>query len=168
MKNVHDPYDAARAKLGRENPESWVWDEDGVELAGHFRGPDTGTMKDGTEVPLRIIETKDGRYRSLWLFESPQDLRRVFDDLDRDGLEEGDYVIVRRLPKRQFTDEKSGERRYFVPFAGTRISAAELVEPEDEATDEATETDLASEREERDTAASGLLNAPLGGTESAA
>lgn len=168
MGTVNDPYDAARAKLGRENPESWVWDEDGDEIAGHFRGHDIGTMKDKTEVPIRIIETKDGRYRSLWLFESPQELRRVFDDLDEDGLEEGDYVIVRRQPKRQFTDEKSGERRYFVPFAGTRISAAELAEPDGEASDEATETALASEREERDTATSRALNAPLGGTKSAA
>ena len=44
--------------------------------------------------------------------ESPQDLRRVFKDHDP---QIGDYIIVRRLPRREFLTD-GGERRKFVPF----------------------------------------------------
>jgi hypothetical protein len=123
---VPDPYAAAREKLDRENPRSWIWDEDGDEIAGFYQGADTWTQRDGTEVPVRLVKTRNG-YRAIWLFESPQDLRRVFDEHDP---EVGDYVIVRRLPRREFT-AANGERRKFVPFEMAVIPAAETAEPSD-------------------------------------
>lgn len=123
---IADPFAAAKDKMDRENPRTWVWDEDGEVVAGTYVGAGVGNLRDGTEVPTRTLKTAETGYRILWLFKSPKDLPRVFASLDRDGLVEGDYVMVQRYPKRQFTDEQTGERKFFVPYEGTRIAAAEL------------------------------------------
>jgi hypothetical protein len=165
MDTVHqhqDPHAAAKEKLERENPRSWIWDEDGDEFAGFYWKSDFWTQKDGTDVEVRIAKTQGTGYRAAWLFESPQDLRRVFEDLDEDGLEEGDYIVVRRLPMRQFLAE-DGERRKFRPFEGTRIPAAEIAAPspaEPDGEEAATQAALETERDERDAALS-QLHSPL-------
>jgi hypothetical protein len=107
--SINDPYAAAKEKLNRENPRSWIWDEDGAEVGGYYWKPDFWKQKDGTETEVRLIHTNAG-YRAVWLFESPQDLRRVFKELDEEGLAEGDFVYIRRLPRREFVTE-TGERR---------------------------------------------------------
>lgn len=125
-KRITDPFAAAKDRLEREHPKPWIWDDDGEIVAGVYVGAGTAELRDGTEVPTRTIKTEDAGYRTVWLFKSPQDLRRVMDALDAEGLAEGDYVMVQRYPKRQFTDERTGEKKFFVPFEGTRIPAAEL------------------------------------------
>jgi hypothetical protein len=95
----------------------------------------------------------------------PQDLRRVFKELDEEGLAEGDFVVIRRLPRREFVTD-TGERRKFVPFEGTRIPAVEVEgekAPDNGApSDEATESALLKEHADRDAALS-ELHSPIGG-----
>jgi hypothetical protein len=158
------PYTVAKERLERDNPRSWIWEEDGTELAGYYWDSDVWTQKDGTETEVRLVKHSTG-YRALWLFESPQDLRGVFAEFDEQGLAEGDYIIVKRGARREFTAD-NGERRKFVPFSGVRVPAAELAElPEPEHarivsrpddSDAATEAALQDERDERDEALSGV------------
>jgi hypothetical protein len=164
--SINDPYAAAKEKLNRENPRSWIWDDDGAEVGGYYWKSDFWTQKDATETEVRLIHTNAG-YRAVWLFESPQDLRRVFKELDEEGLAEGDFVVIRRLPRREFVTD-TGERRKFVPFEGTRIPAAQA-EAEGEKglangapSDEATESALLKEHADRDAALS-ELHSPIGG-----
>lgn len=164
--SIIDPYAAAKEKLDRENPRSWIWDEDGAEVGGYYWKPDFWKQKDGTETEVRLIQTDVG-YRAVWLFESPQDLRRVFKELDEEGLAEGDFVVIRRLPRREFATE-SGERRKFVPFEGTRIPATQLEADGEKGpdkngapSDEATESAFRKEQAERDAALS-ELHSPIG------
>ncbi len=147
------PYAEARDALERENPQSWVWDDDGNELAGRLLGDDTGKTRDGDSVPIKIIRTDDGAARSLWLFESPKMLPELFAE---NHPSVGDYVMVRRYPKRKTQD---GERTYW-PFAMSVVPATggELDGISDEAA--ATEAALADEKDERDALAS--VQAPLG------
>lgn len=95
--------------------------------------------------------------------ESPQDLRRVFKDHDP---QIGDYIIVRRLPRREFLTD-GGERRKFVPFEIAVIPADEVGPDQyDKEGQAATQAALEDERDTRDADLSprGInrqINAPL-------
>jgi hypothetical protein len=163
MDTVHDaqdPYAAAKAPLERENPQAWLWHEDGNELAGHLLGSDVGKTRDGDRVPIKLIRTANGQVRSLWLFESPRILRELFAEHDPQA---GDYLIIRRYPMRKTQD---GERSYW-PFAMAVVPAmppdaeGETVAPPDGA-EAPTQTARESERDARDSALN-QLHAPLEG-----
>ena len=162
-----DPYAAAKEKAEMENPRSWVWDEDGPEVAGYLVGTDEATTKDGDTVPLRLVLTEDTG--SIWLFESPQALREGFAEKDPHI---GDFIYVRRHPKEQCVDEGGG-KKYFVPFDVAVIPAAEVAQMIRAASkneendnpfadaDAATQAALEDERDERDAAVGSDLPLPI-------
>jgi hypothetical protein len=105
--------ETAREALGLEKPKSWIWQEDGEELAGRYVSDDEASTRDGDRVPIHVIKVGDD-FRSLWMFESPKLLREKWDEA---APSIGDYVIVRRYPKRKTAD---GERFYW-PFAVAKV-----------------------------------------------
>ena len=147
-----DSYAAAKEALERENPQSWVWDTDGDELAGTLIGDDIGKTREGDSVPIKLVRTQDGAVRSLWLFESPRLLRELFEE---QKPQTGDFLIARRYPKRKTQD---GERSYW-PYALAVVPASPAdaerttVAPPDDST-AATQAALEAERDQRDSALS--------------
>lgn len=116
---LQDPYEAAQAALAEQTgPQSWKWDEDGDELAGVLRGDDEGETKEGAKVPIKVIRTRDGALRSLWLFETPKLLRDLFAEHDP---KPGDFLIVQRGATKLPT--KDGERSYW-PFSMAVVPAS--------------------------------------------
>jgi hypothetical protein len=117
--SVHQDQDLhtkAKEELERANPQSWMWDEHGDELAGHFVDYDEATTREGESVRVALFRTPDDSYRSLWLFESPKMLVELFDEHQP---KPGDYCIIRRYAKRKTVD---GERSYW-PFAMAVVPA---------------------------------------------
>lgn len=138
---------AARDKLARENPVSFQFgdDADGSECAGGYVGDDQGKTRDGEQVPIKLIKGEDGVVRSLWMFESPALLREKWAEANPSI---GDYVIVKRYPKRKTAD---GER-YYWPFAVATVPG-EAPSPSGGGPGVATEEDLeeaAQQARERD------------------
>jgi hypothetical protein len=134
-----DPHAEAKEALERANPQSWIWDEDGDELAGHFVDYDEATTREGETVRVALFRAPDEAYRSLWLFEHPKMLVELFEEHQP---KPGDYVIIRRYAKKKTAD---GERSYW-PFA----MAVVLATSETDESQGVTQAALEKEREARD------------------
>ena len=67
---VTDPYAAAKEKLDRGHPRSWIWDEDGDEIAGYYKSRYFWTQKDGSETECPALIKHETGFRAVWLFDS--------------------------------------------------------------------------------------------------
>lgn len=151
----------ARDEVGRENAIFWSWKDDGREFAGIFVEASTAEYEDKT-IPVRVYHRPDhGDYRTLWLWDSPQRLRELHDELDP---QPGDYVYIRVDEKRPKRD-KPGE--FWTPVSMKVFEKAAVdeianrldddvvlsqadVDRHKAERDEHTETSLQAERDERD------------------
>lgn len=140
----------ARNEVARDRPTFWSWKDDGAEFAGVFVEKDEAAHE-GRRIPVRIYHRLEhGDYRGVWLWDSPQRLRELHDELDP---QPGDFVYIHVHEKRP-KKEKPGE--FWTPVdmhvtpatevdaAAREVDAAAVVGNED------TETGLAAERDERD------------------
>lgn len=110
----------ARDEVARENPTFWSWKDDGPEFAGVFVEKDEAEYE-GRKIPVRIYHRLDhGDYRGIWLWDSPQRLRELHDELDP---QPGDFVYIHVHAKRPKRD-KPGE--FWTPVDMKVIPAAEV------------------------------------------
>lgn len=131
-----DPFTVAEESLEEANPTGWRWEDlktgephDGRKLIGFYVSDDEYTRDGRESVPVKVIRTKDGRYRSLFLWPG-DDEKIAAGEFDRNAQlieawdaaapEFGDMVAIR-------LDVRTSEtgRRYGV-FAVVPTRRAEL------------------------------------------
>jgi hypothetical protein len=110
----------ARDEVGRENPKTWIFREDGPEIAGIL--VDKGTYDHEDEaIPTRTLYRDDhGDYVKYFLWSSPQKLVELDVKLNP---QIGDFVYVKVEPKRPKRD-KPGES--WIPCSMKVIPKAEI------------------------------------------
>jgi hypothetical protein len=130
-----DPFALTEDALEAQNPTGWRWydikegvEHDGRKLVGFYVADDV-YERDDREVPIKVIRTKDGRYRSLFLwpgdeervangeFDRNEQLIQVWDSM---SAEHGDVVAV------QLDVRTSDAGRRYGIFTAAVTKAAEL------------------------------------------
>jgi hypothetical protein len=94
-----------------EYPMSWMWDEDGDEVSGRHTHFSQGHTKDGTAVPIVVLQV-DGEPRAVWLFHEA--LREQFlaeiKARPSGDLEPGERVTIKRGEKKR--SQSNPDRSY--------------------------------------------------------
>jgi hypothetical protein len=104
-----------------------MWDQDGDEVTGGYRGFTQGHTRDGTAVPIVQLELANSETVSVWMFNEA--LRARFADEVRSrpdkDLDPGERVTIRRGDKRQSTSNPDRQYRAFeVTFGNSRQPSA--------------------------------------------